>query len=192
MSEIINKKWIEIELDKLHVRYIPVVTPIKLWNYDMSLANSPHVELMRIFDKHGLDMHRIKKTRYYKERRHRYKIGMKRWSENYVFYHIEKRYKLFKSIKKKYKTDKKNPICVLKQPFWTTRFGLEEEWMGGYEIYNGAGRASSLYVLGKKTVKVMLCKDKYPGTCNKGKFEHKLINIKGVWDDIEGTAQRTD
>jgi len=183
MSEIIHKKWKEIRLADLSVRYIPVVTPIELWNHDMSLVNSPHVELMQIFLKHGMDMRLVKKTRYYKERQHRHKIGMKRWNENYIHYHIEKRYKLFKNVKKKYKSDKKNPICVLKRPFWTTRFGLNEEWIGGMEVYNGMGRCSSLYVLGKETVKVMICKDKYPGTENKGKFEHKLKDIKGVWPE---------
>ncbi len=192
MAEIINKAWREVKLSDLHVRYIPVVTPIDLWNHDMSLVNSPHVELMRIFDEHGMDMERVLRTRYYAERKHRFDIGMKRWTRNYIYYHIEKRYKLFKSIRKKYKTDKKNPILVLKKPLWTTRFGLEEEWMGGLEIWNGAGRASSLMALGKETVKVMMCKDKHAGTGNKGKFEHKLINIEGVWDDLEGTAQGTD
>ncbi len=192
MSEIIIKKWKEVKLADLSVRYIPVVTPIKLWNHDMSLVNSPHVELMKIFKKRGLDINYIKKTRYYKERKHRYKIGMRRWTENYLYYHIEKRYKLFKSIKKKYKSDKENPICVLKQPFWTTRFGLDEEWMGGLEIFNGAGRCSSLVALGKKTVKVMICKDKHPDSNNKGKFEHKLINIKGVFGPVEEEPKHVD
>jgi hypothetical protein len=84
-------------------------------------------------------------------------------------------------VRKKFKFDKETPILVLKQPLWTTRFGLEEEWLGGYEIYNGAGRASTLYALEKETAKVMICKDKHPGTGNKGKFEDKLKGISGVW-----------
>ncbi len=183
MSEIINKKWKEVRLADLSVRYIPVVTPIDLWNHDMSLKNSPHVELMRLFKKHGLNWGKIEKTRYYKERQHRHIIGTKRWTRNYIYYHIEKRYKLFKGIKKKYKSNKKFPIHVLKKPFWATRFGLKEDWLDGLELWNGAGRTSSLYVLGKKTVKVMMCKDKHPGTGKKGKFEKKLKGIKGVWPE---------
>jgi len=181
MPEIIKKKWKEVRLADLHIRYIPVVTPIELWNYDMSLVNSPHVELMRLFDKHGLNWDKIKKTRYYKERRHRYLIGTKRWNRNYIYYHIDKRYNLFKSMKKKHRDTKKSPISVLKHPFWTTRFGLEEKWLGGMEIHNGAGRCSALVALGKETVNVRMCKDMYPGTGKKGKFKEKLKNIEGVW-----------
>jgi hypothetical protein len=148
----------------------------------MSLENSPHVELMRLFKKYGLDMARIKETRYYQERKHRREIGVKKWTRLKIKEHIRKRYAIYKSIKKSgFREKLGTPICILKKPFWTTRFGLNEEWMNGYEIYNGAGRCAALFALGKETVKVMMCKDKYPGTGDKGKFKSKLKGVKGVW-----------
>ena len=183
MPEITLKKWKEVRLADLSVRYIPVVTPIDLWNHDMSLKNSPHVELLRTIKKHGFDWGILKKTRYWKERKYRYDCGVKRWTSKHRKEHIKKRWAIYKSLKKKGFKKKDSPVTVLKQPFWTTRFGLEEDWMGGLECYNGMGRCSSLYVLGKRSVKVMICKDKYPGSNKKGKFEHKLKDIQGVWPE---------
>ncbi|MCP3681769.1 MAG: hypothetical protein GY861_03675 [bacterium] len=184
MSEIIQKAWREVKLSDLSVRYIPIVTPIELWSHDMSLTNSPHVELMRLFAEHGLDMEKVKDTRYYEERKRRHDIGMKKWTRTKLKEHIKKRYAIYKSIKKRGFREKLGlPIRVLKKPFWTTRFGVNEEWMGGYELWNGSGRASALMALGEKKVRVMMCKDKHPGTKKKGKFKDKLRDVKGVFDE---------
>lgn len=181
MSEIINKKWKEVKLADLSVRYIPVVTPIKLWNHDMSLANSPHVELLNTIKKYGWDWKVLKKTRYWKERCYRFNCGVKRWTDKYTKEHTKKRWAIYKSLKKKGFKKKDSPITVLKQPFWTTRFGLEEEWLGGLEIFNGSGRCAAAVVLGWKTIPAMIAEDKYPSTGKKGKFESKLRYYEGVW-----------
>ena len=177
-------KLVKMPLEKLHIRYIPAVTPIELWNYDMSLKNSPHVELMKIFSKHGLRWDKIYESRYYKERQHRFEIGMSRWHKRKISEHIIARYSIFKSIKKKgydKNKDKINPVKVLKEPFWATRFNCREVWLNGYEIWNGAGRCAAAYVLGYSKLPVLLVKDPRPGTEDKGKFGSKLKDVRGVW-----------
>lgn len=111
---------------------------------------------------------------------------MKRWSDSKIKSHIKARYSIFKSIKKHGydpKFDNSNPIQVLKQPFWKTRFGLDEPWLNGLEIWNGAGRCAAAYALGIDRLKVKMCTDRYPGTNDKGKFKDKLKSVKGVWSD---------
>lgn len=183
MAEIrpITGKLEKVELKDLHIQFVPVVTPVKLWNHDMSLENSPHVELMRILLEHGLDWKRIEPTRYVKERTRRFAIGLKRWVEKKIMGHIEVRYDILKSIKKKgFKKSRQEPIMVLKEPFWKTRFG--HEFPQGYEIWTGAGRASAAYVLGYEKLPVMFYEDKYAGSNKKGRFEKKLKGVQGVWD----------
>jgi hypothetical protein len=185
-GEVKDIKWGQAELAKLHVRYIPVVTPTELWHYDMSLKNSPHVELMKIFVKQGLAWDEICNSRYYREREHRGRIGIDKWTEKKIRYHIKERYGIFKSIQRhgiKEKLLKKDPIRVLEKPFWGTRFNLKASWYNGQEVWNGAGRCAAAYVLGCETIPVLWCKDKYPSTGKRGKFESKLRNVKGVWND---------
>lgn len=183
-QEIIPVKLKPILLEKLHIRYIPFVTPIDMWNYDMSLINSPHVELCNIFATNKLDWKEIRKSRYYKERVRRWEIGMKRWTTEKIESHIVDRYKIFRSIKKhgfKKRLVNADPIYVLKEPFWRTRFGLNENFLGGYEIWNGAGRCAALHVLGVETINVLISKDANPGSCDKGTFASKLKGVKEVW-----------
>lgn len=172
-----------IELKKLHIRYIPVATP-PLWNNDMSLKNSPHVELLRLIIKYGWDWKKLSKSRYWKERKRRYICGVKRWTEEYIKEHIKKRWKLYKSLKKrgfKKKRRGDRPIVVLKKPFWTTRFGLKEDWVKGWELWDGAGCCAAAYVLGWKTIPGVFAEDLFPGTGKKGKFKKKLRMFEEVW-----------
>lgn len=171
-----------IKLSKLHVRYIPVLTPIELWNHDMSLENSPHVELMRELLEYGVCWGDLKASRYVRERMLRFKLGMTRWTEPYIIQHLHKRYEILKSLKKHGFVAKKSnpPIQVLKEPLWKTRFGCEEKWLEGREIFNGGGRCAAAMALGRKSITVVMVEDaKKPG--DKGKFEKKLKGIKGIW-----------
>jgi len=183
IHEIISKPM-PVDLKDLHIRYIPKVTPLHLWHDDMSLKNSPHVELMEIFNAHGCKWEIIKNSRYYAERKYRHEIGMKRWTTEKIYSHIKARYKIFKSIKKHGydpKIDRANPIKVLRKPFWETRFNVFLPLLNGPEIWNGAGRASAAYVLGYKRIKAMWCADAHPHTKEKGKFASKLRDVEGVW-----------
>lgn len=175
-------KPVQVELSLLHVRYIPVVTPIELWNHDMRLINSPHVELMRELLADGLCWGDLKCSRYVRERMHRFKLGMTRWTESYIIQHIHGRHETLKSLKKHgFETSKsKPPIQVLKEPFWKTRFGCEEKWLKGMEVWNGMGRCAAAYAMGWTAITVQMVEDaKKPG--DKGKFEKKLKGIKGIW-----------
>ena len=171
-----------IKLSKLHVRCIPVLTPLDLWGNDMSLENSPHVELMREFLEHGMTWGNLKSTRYVRERMRRFKLGITRWTEPYIIQHLHKRYDILRSLKKEGFVAKKSkpPIQVLREPLWKTRFGCNEEWLEGREIYNGAGRCAAAMALGWESITVIMVKDaKKPG--DKGKFEKKLKCIEGIW-----------
>ena len=137
MDEIkIVSKLTDIPLKKLHIQYIPVVTPMNIWNNDMFLKNSPHVELLRIIYKHGFKWERIMKSRFVQIRRHRYIMGLDKWTDKRIKEHIEQRWEIFKSLYKKGFIEKKSrekPVIVLKKPFWQTRFGFEADWLKGYE-----------------------------------------------------------
>jgi len=179
----VTGEYQEFMLSDLHIQYIPVVTPIKLWKNDMSLKNSPHVELMRIFKHCGNDWSRIQHTRYVQERRRRGEIGLN-WDEKRLKIHLSRRHNVLKSIRSKgFKKDMRGekPVRILEKPIWKTRFNLEEPWLKGYEIWDGGGVCSALYALRYKTVKAIIVEDRYPGTGNKGRYEEKLKNVEGVW-----------
>ncbi len=183
-------KLVDIPICDLHTQYVHNVTPIELWNYDMSVLTSPHVELLRYIKKHGLNWKGIWKLRYVAERKNRYKIGLTLWTDKHLRDHIIKRWEIYKSLKHRgYKPKlyrKKNgeerPVEILKKPFWETRFGFDAEWLHGLEVWDGMGRIASAIVLGWDTIPAVWVKDRYPGTKKKGRFEKKLNNVKGVWN----------
>lgn len=181
-----------IPLEKMRVQYIPVLTPIDIWNHDMRLKNSPHVELIQLIIKYGMDWNMIMKTRYVKERQHRYICGMKKWTEKHIKEHVIKRWKIYKSLLK-YGYSRKlegKPVIVLEKPFWKSRFGLKEPWMKGYEIWNGAGRCAAAYCLGWTHYPGVWARDRYPKSGKKGKFESKLRDVEGVWRWTERKKQQ--
>lgn len=186
MSDIkITSKLVEIPLEKLHVQYVPVVTPLEIWKNDMSLVNSPHVELLELIKQHGFDWKRIKRTRFYAVRKHRESVGMKQWTDDKIREHIIQRWKIYNSIFKKGFSTKRSaekPVIVLREPFWTTRFGFAPDWLKGWEIWDGMRRSSACYVLGKKFVLGYFAEDTKPGSKDPGKFGDKLKNVKGVFD----------
>lgn len=176
----------EIPLKDLHIQYIPVCTPVDLWGHDMSLKNSPHVELMCLFLEHGNDWKRVKQTRYYTERRRRRKIGLSRWIDNKIKDHVKRRYAILRSLKKsgfRKSLRGEKPVVILRIPFWTSRFGYERDWLGGEEIWDGGGVCSAAFALGWKTIPAVYGEDRCPDSGDKGKFESKLRNVEDVWTD---------
>ena len=176
----------EIKIKNLHVQYIPNHTPIELWNYDMSIANSPHVELLQLIKDFGFDWPKIFQSRYVKERQLRCKQGMEKWTNDYISKRVRRRWDIYLSLKQGFneKLYKDQPVRVLKEPFWTTRFGYKKDWLKGFEIWDGAGRTSAAYVLGWPTIKGYYYEDTKPGSNDKGKFGEKLAKIKGVWEGV--------
>jgi len=187
MSDIkIITKLVPIKLKKLHVQYVPVVTPLEIWNHDMSLINSPHVELLNLIYNEGFNWDKIMKSRFVKIRQHRAIVGQTQWTEEKILGHVKQRWKIYKSISKRQfvpKLSKIKPVIILHKPFWTTRFGFKADWLGGWEIWDGMRRCSACYLLGMKTIMGYFAKDTRPGSKNKGRFENKLAKIEGVWND---------
>jgi len=183
----------------LHIQYVHNVTPIDLWGHDMTLATSPHVELLRLIRKHGLNWNILRDTRYVKERRTRYALGMKQWTDEYIKRHIKTRWNTYKSLEKhgfdpkryKKKDGRERPVLILGEPFWRTRFGYDAQWLSGPEIWDGGGRCSAAYVLGWTNVPAKMAVDRKPGTGDKGRFAEKLASIKGAWN-FDKTADTQD
>ncbi|MGW8324100.1 MAG: hypothetical protein ACWGNI_00260 [Desulfobacterales bacterium] len=183
MSEIkhLTHKLEKISLESLHYQFIPEFTNMDIWNYDMSLVNSPQVECAELLLKHGRDWSKLKHCRFAEDRRHRYRCGMEKWTEKAIKEHIlGSRYDILTSLRKHgfdSKLNKKQPICVLKEPFWATRFGYVADWLKGYEIYHGGRRCSAMYVLGYEKVPVLWAADKHPGSNKGGKYEKKVLKF---------------
>jgi hypothetical protein len=179
----------KVELKHLHYQYIHNYTPIKLWNFDMGLPTSPHVELLKLIRREGFNWKRIWQTRYVEERIGRREKGMKQWTDEHIKKHIRNRWATYKSLKKhgykkklhRTKKGRNYPIRVLLEPFWKTRFGVNESWLDGMEVWDGGGRCSAAYVLKWDSVPAEICEDTKPGTNNKGHFGDKLKKIKGIW-----------
>ena len=182
----IISKLVDIELEKLHVQYVPVVTPLELWNHDMSLINSPHVELLKIIYANGFNWPLIMKSRFVQVRQHRAIMGLDQWTDEKIQEHIKQRWKIYKSLSKYQfvpKMSRGKPVIVLKKPFWTTRFGFKADWLGGWEIWDGMRRCSAQHFIGRKTIKGYFAEDTKPGSKDRGKFGKKLEKVEGVWSD---------
>jgi len=183
MSEIkaISKKPEKVELASLCYQFIPGLITHDIWMFDMSLPNSPQVECARLLLEHGRDWGKLKDCRFAQDRRYRFKFGQVKWTEEYIKQHIlGSRYDILRSIQKRgfdKKLNSKQPVAILKEPFWKTRFGYTADWLNGYEIYHGGRRCAAMYALGYETVPALWCKDKKPGSNDMGKFKDKLGEI---------------
>jgi hypothetical protein len=178
------KHCVPVELSTLHNQYIPYITPIDLWNNDMSLAMSPHVEMLQYIVKHGFNWKEIFKLRYAQERMRRAEIGWPKWDKATIKRRIMVRWKIYKSLAAHgYKQSMAvTPIMILEKPFWTTRFGLKDDRIRGPEIFDGAGRCSAAYVLGWDAILADICIDPKAGTGDRGRFASKLKPMeKHVW-----------
>lgn len=183
---VFTSKRISIPIADICCQYIPVLSPVEIWNYDLRLKNSPHVEILELIAQYGFDWKRIMLSRYVKERQRRFIMGMERWTDAYIKEHVNRRWKIYKSLSKysyKKKLEKDKPVVVLDKPFWQTRFSVKEKFLKGKECWDGMGRLSSAYLLGMKEYPIVMAKDKYPGTGKKGKFKDKLRNVEGIWDE---------
>jgi len=183
----ISSELVDIPVKRLHIRFIPVVTPMFFWANDMSLGNSPHVELLDLIKEFGLNWNVLEETRYWAEREHRYKIGFKDWDKKKIKTHIKRRWGIYRSLKKsgyRHKLRGDKPVIVLKKPFWKTRFGLDYDWLKGPSIWDGGGICAAAYYLGYETIPGYYAKDKYPGSKKKGVFEHKLRFVEDRFEEI--------
>jgi len=163
-----------IALADLHHQYVKPIYQEEFWHDDMSVPNSPHVEIMRIFMKYGFDVNRLKASRYVADKRKRFVLGRKAWTDDYIFNkHLKKRWKVFRLVKKGF-TGWIRPIMILTEPFWKTRFGNTPEWVKGPELWDGHGRASAMYVMGYYKTEVDVCEDAKPGSGQWKKVQKEL------------------
>jgi hypothetical protein len=177
---------LDVNPGELYYQYIPGLIDESVWHNDMSVPNSPHVELVELMllmvQGPGFDWDVLKKTRYYQDRTYRMDRGI--GSDEYIKTKMLARYRVLKSIREHgldKKQSNKAPIIVLRKPFWQTRFNCQEPWLSGMEIWDGGGRCAIAHVLELKTVPVYVYEDAYPGTCRSDKFEKKM---KGFLDGV--------
>ena len=178
----VSGKLVNVRLADLHYQYIPVVTPAEIWENDMALPTSPHVEMLRML----VDGQPATGTRYWSERQRRRLLGMSQWTDDHIRHHIKVRRGILQSLKKHgFKPDlyKDRPVKILMEPFWKTRFGGTPEWVKGMEIWDGGGRCAAAFVLGWETIPAVMVRDRAPGSGDKGGFAAKLSRVPPVWEE---------
>ena len=173
---------VDIELDKLYLRYLPKITPLELYpgSKPMRFKHSHHVDILKRIAKVGLDFKKLKDHPYIQERRHRYNIGMTAWTDSHVKAHLAHRWDTYQSLKRHgYKSKLAvEPVIVLGKPLWETRFSWQSGFLFGPEIYDGAGRCAAAIMLGWETIPGYVAVDAKAGTCEMSKYMKKIKEHK--------------
>ena len=186
MTEIKIIRPVNIEVNSLRHRYLPKITPMYILGYKpdpMHISRSPHVKLLRTLVKYGFNKRKLKQTKYFQERRHRYSLGMPKWVDSWIYKHIQIRWNIFKSLEKNGYDNRKakaKPIIILEKPIIETRFNWDSGFLRGPEIYDGFGRSSSAYVLGWEKIPGSLAVDAKPGHMEFKKAYNKIKRYKNV------------
>ena len=172
-------KVVKVPIKIIHLQYVPKISPIWLYPGEdpYRMERTHHVALLRHIIKYGLDWKKLKKLLYVKERRHRYDIGIRVWTDSKVREHIKRRWDTYRSLKKKgwsKKLSKVKPVILLKKPLFETRYSWESGFLKGPECYDGMGRSSAAFVLGWKEIPVQWAEDKHPGSCQFDKGFNKI------------------
>jgi len=172
-------KITKVPILSLHLQYVPKISPIWLYPGEdpYRIDKTHHVGLLKHIIKHGMDWKKLKKLPYVKERRHRYDIGIVRWTDSHVREHIKRRWAIYQSLKKKgwkKKLSKVKPVIVLEKPFIETRYNWESGFLKGLEIWDGMGRVSAAFVLGWEKIPVQFAVDAKLGTCKYDKGFNKI------------------
>lgn len=176
-------KHVNINLSKLHLRYVPHVEPLKLYNNDMRLKNSPHLEMLHLIGTYGFDWGRIEKSRYGQILQHKHVMGVGGYEREEILRTLNKAWRIHSSIATRGLRQRRN-VIVLNKPFWRTRFGHKEDGIKGMEIWTGVWVCVAAYYLGLKTVKGRIAKDAYPGSGIKGSFEEMYKDVEGVFGEV--------
>ncbi len=177
-----TSKYMNIELKKLHIRYVPQVEPMHLYNNDLSLKNSPHVEMLHILATYGFDWYKIENSRYGQILQHKHVMGVGGYDKEAILETLNKAWRTHSSIAMKGLKERRN-VVALDKPFWETRFGYKNEHVSGLEIWKGVWVCAAALFLGFKTVKGRIAEDSYPGSGIKGPFEGMYGRIEGVFDE---------
>jgi hypothetical protein len=144
VSKVVLGKKRNFALADLNYQYVPGLTSDDIWHGDMSLPNSPQVELLQLLIKHGPYWDAIENCRFVQDRRYRRAKGVKKWTEEAIKEHIFlSRWRMLIGIKSfgySQKRCKGQPVVVLRKPLFNG--GLAPE------IFHGGRRCAAAYVLG--------------------------------------------
>lgn len=175
-------KTTTIPIEKLHLRYVPHVEPLHLYNNDMRLKNSPHVEMLYLIAIHGFNWDKLKNSRYVQILKHKHIMGINGYGTGEILNTLNNAWRTYISISRRGVRDRKG-VIVLKTPFWVTRFGCKKEKIKGMEIWKGVWVCAAASFLGITKVKGRMAKDAYPGSKIKGDFEEMYKDVEGVFDE---------
>ncbi len=167
-----------IKTEKVHFQYLAPVFNEKFWpNSSMSLSNSPHVRFLKKYQKAGMNIDKLWNTDYVKLMEYWNSIGFHKRDKKFIINKMRRFIRLYESIKKR-KFKDKHRIQVLKKPFWITRYGGEERFLKGYELWHGHHRASCCYALGVNRIPCVILEDKKPGSMKCSRIDKRLNGIR--------------
>jgi len=171
-------KYKKININELHFQYIPIVYNEKFWaGRKLTIANSPHVRLLKQYKKIGTQWEELWQTDYVKMMEYWNSIGFHKRDKTFIISKMKRFFILYKSIKSK-GYQESNCISVLSRPLYVTRYGHEESFLEGYEIWHGHHRAVCCYVVGIKKIKCKLFKDIKPNSKKCRRIDRRLRKIK--------------
>lgn len=151
-----------VPLEGLKVRFVGIYDDIRTFRGDID--NCLETQLFRVFKEFKGNFTIAKETDYVK----RYlRIAEMRGFKPKVEELLNRKLRLFTYIRKKHFIQRKrkgDPILLLKEPFWKTRYGGEFDSLEGPEIWEGVSVCAALWVTNQKRVKVLWAKDRAPGT----------------------------
>lgn len=132
---------------------------------DTSLLNSPHVELLRLYNLYKseiFNMEFLRTTRYYKMHRGWRERGINAsvrtddWILNKKVKNFIRIYLNIKENGYSYEAKNKSFISILREPL-ARKYGYKRE-IDGYELFDGGHRAACLYILKYRHIKVLVLK----------------------------------
>lgn len=166
----LNMPWYPLcELDRsLRARdmcpVIPKVMKTGSGEIDLTVFNSPHVELLTRYEREGdriLELENFRTSRYYQMHRGWREAGVNpeaRTDEWILDRKAKGLVALYKSIRDKgysYEAANGTFVAVLEEPLAWTKYGHQWE-MDGFELFDGGHRAACLCALGYTKMKVLV------------------------------------
>lgn len=163
----------DIPLEGLKVRFIGIYEDLRTFRGDLDTCLES--QLCRVFKEFGNNLSLTKETDYAKRYMRIVEINGHRPN---LEKHLSKKFGVFKYIRKRgflLRKRRADPLIVLHEPFWKTRYGGEYNALEGPEIWEGVTVCAALWVTNKKKVKVIWARDRYPGT---KKVHHDVEEFK--------------
>lgn len=150
-----------IPLKGLKVRFVGIYEDVRTFRGDLETCLES--QLFRIFKEFGNKKVLTKESEYAKRYMRIAEINGHRPN---LEKHLAKKFYHFQYVRKHgflLRKRRGDPILILKEPFWKTRYGEEFDVLEGPEIWEGVTVCAALWVTNKERVRVLWARDRYPG-----------------------------